>query len=74
MEWTTAKPSTPCLFMSATMKGRQWHYEVWELKKPPKGEEDEWDGGLVLHDNRGNSEYFGISKIKADKYLILPNL
>ena len=72
MEWTTIKPTKSCLFMTATFSRKQWMYEVWELKKAPKGEEDRFENGLILLDRRGDEEYFGASKIKADKYLILP--
>lgn len=66
-QWTTEKPTEPCLFVTAILRGKQWFYEIFELSN----QKDD-DGEYILLDHEGNSEYFNINDLKADKYLILP--
>ena len=67
MEWTTDKPTEPCLFVTALLRGEVWFFEIFEII-----EQKHDDGEYMLLDNEGDMEYFNIHEIKADKYLILP--
>ncbi len=67
MEWTTTKPSKPCVFVAAMELKDGWHYAVYELLYM----KDSGIDYLVLCDNFGE-EFDALEDFSAHKYLILP--
>lgn len=67
MNWTTTKPTEPCVFVTAIWRNKQWLYEIFELIQQRND-----NGEHMLLDSEGNLEYFGINDFKADRYCVLP--
>ena len=66
MEWTTTKPTEPCVFVAASETRVGWQHDVYEIRWVDDGEESY----LVLFNNM--DEWGDLADLTADKYLILP--
>lgn len=69
MQWTTTKPSEPCVFVAAQyyLNRNVWDHEIYELKWIDTGD------GLYLCILTGDGDEWGaLEDLTADKYCILP--